>query len=149
MEIITLIGETGTGKTRWATENYPDVYKVPSKKGSGLYFDGYDEHDHVLVDEMYGNRFGYGELLDFTDRYPIMIPVHGGLVNFNADVILFTSNAHPSEWYDSEKFPWHGGPLQRRMTTNGSRVYRVDPGGILELLEGEEPEVQGPQRQNE
>ncbi len=141
MEIITLIGDTGTGKTRWAFKTYPDIYKTPSAKGSGLYFDGYDDHDQILVDEMYGNRFSHCDLLDFCDRYPKMLPVHGGLVNFNADVIVFTSNSCPWEWYDQTKFPWEGGPLQRRMTTNGSRIYRVDDNQEFYLLEGEEPVV--------
>ncbi len=29
MEIITLVGDTGTGKTRWANEMYPSLYTVP------------------------------------------------------------------------------------------------------------------------
>ncbi len=144
MEIITLIGETGTGKSRWANDTFPDIYAVATPKGSGTYFDDYDDHKQVLFEEMDGSYFSYKGLLKFTDRYPISVPVHHGCVNLNADTIVFTSNDHPDEWYDSIKFPWMGGPLQRRMTTNGSRIYRVDMGGVLNLLEGEEPVVEGP-----
>lgn len=144
MEIITLVGDTGTGKTRWAHETYPNIFPVPPPKGSGTYFDGYCDHDQVLIDEMYGHRFSHGALLMLTDRYPHSVGVHGGTVNFRPNIMVFTSNAHPSEWYDEEKFPWEGGPLQRRLTTGLSRVYRVDEGGILYLLEGEEPPFIGP-----
>ncbi len=143
MEIITLIGETGTGKSRWASETYPDSFSVASPKGSGLYFDDYDEHKQVVFEEMDGSYFQYKDLLKFTDRYKINVPVHHGCVNFNADTIVFTTNHHPDEWYDTTKYPWMGGPLQRRMTTNGSRIYRVDMGGVLNLLEGEEPVILG------
>lgn len=145
-EIITLIGETGTGKTAWARQNYPDLYSCPHAKGSGTYWDDYDEHEVVLVDEMYGNRFSMGFLLGLTDRYPFTVPVHGGSVNFCPKIIIFTSNAQPDDWYTSvdsitqeRKLPYFGGPLERRLTQNGSRVYRMDMGGVMTIIEGEAP----------
>ncbi len=141
MEIITFIGPTGTGKTRQAYHLYPDIFEAPDKKGSGMYFDGYDDHKQILIDEMYGNKFSHGALLTFCDRYPHMLAVHGGFVNMNADVIVFTSNKHPSLWYNQEKFPWEGGPLQRRMTTNGSRIYQYYDGAEPDVVEGVEPVV--------
>ncbi len=143
MEIITLIGTTGTGKTRWAYDHYPDLFSV-DPKGTQTWFNGYDEHDVVLIDEIYGNRFSHSALLQFTDRYPIGVPIHGGTVNFCAHTLIFTSNKHPSLWYDQVKFPWADGPLQRRLTTNGSRIYTVWEGGETQLIEGEEPVVLGP-----
>lgn len=149
-EVITLVGDTGTGKTRWATETYPLLYSLPYKKGSGTYFDDYDDHDVVLIDEMYGSRFAHSYLLSLIDRYPLSVPVHHGSVNFRPHTVIFTSNAHPDSWYaslnldGSRKFPFEDGPLKRRLTTNGSRVYRVDLGGIFTLLLGEEPVVFGP-----
>ncbi len=144
-EIITLIGDTGTGKTAWARQNYPDLYSCPHAKGSGTYWDDYDDHEVVLVDEMYGNRFSHGFLLGLTDRYPFTVPVHGGSVNFCPKIIIFTSNAQPDDWYTAvdqnevRKLPYFGGPLERRLTQNGSRVYRMDMGGRTTLIEGEEP----------
>lgn len=142
-EIITLIGDTGTGKTKWAYDQYPDLYSVPPK-GTQTWFDDYDEHDIVLIDEIYGNRFSHGGLLQLLDRYPMCVPTHGSSVNFAPHTIILTSNAEPYMWYSQDKFPYAGGPLERRLTTNGSRIYRVDPGGVLELLAGQEPVVFGP-----
>lgn len=145
MEIITLVGETGTGKTKWAYDNYPALYSLDHAKQSGCYFDDYDDHDVVLIDEMYGNRFSHGMLLRLTDWQPMKVPIHGGFVNFRPSVIIFCSNSYPSEWYDAEKFVWNLGPLQRRLTTQGSRIYAVEPGGVLVLVEGDEPLVFGPE----
>jgi len=144
-EVITLIGDTGTGKTRWAHDNYPDLYSVAPAKGSGTYFDGYDNHDVVLIDEMYGNRFSHGALLGLLDRYPYTVGIHGGVVNWRPHTIILTSNKSPDCWYDQEKLPYAGGPLERRLTTGPSRVYAMLEGGEMRLDEGEEPEVFGPQ----
>lgn len=48
---IILIGASGTGKTRFVSDNHPDAYWVPPKKGSGMYFDDYMDHEVVLFDE--------------------------------------------------------------------------------------------------
>ena len=145
MEVVVLIGDTGVGKTRWAWDKYPDLFSVPPTKQSGCYWDGYDGQDTVLIDEMYGSRFSHSFLLLLLDRYPMMVPVHGGQVVFSSQRIVITSNAHPEEWYDAEKFPFFEGPLYRRMTQGRSRICRVDPGPVLHTLAGcATPELIGP-----
>jgi hypothetical protein len=139
MEVIVLIGDTGTGKSRWIAENFPDAYYLPEAKASGCYWDGYEAHETVAVEECYGNRFSHGHLLQLLDRYPMQVPVHGGFTEFSSRRIILTSNAHPAEWYDAQRFPFEGGALQRRMTQGRSRIVRVDPGGIHTVLEGYEP----------
>ncbi len=124
MEIITLVGDTGTGKTLWAYTHYPDLYSVPHAKTSGCYWDGYANQKTVLIDEMYGNRFSHCFLLGLTDRYPFQVPHHGGQSTFGSIRIIFTSNSHPRDWFDSIKFPWAHGPLQRRFTQGVSRVVQ-------------------------
>lgn len=144
-EVITIIGDTGVGKTRWAHATYPDLYSVSPAKGSGTYFDGYDDHDVVLIDEMYGNRFSHGALLGLLDRYPYTVGIHGGVVNWRPHTIILTSNSSPDEWYDQAKFPYAGGPLERRLSTGPSRVYAMLADGIMRLDAGVEPVIFGPE----
>jgi hypothetical protein len=139
MEVIVLIGDTGTGKSRWIAENFPDAYYLPVAKSSGCYWDGYEAHETVAIEEMYGQRFSHSHLLQLLDRYPMQVPIHGGFVEFSSRRIIMTSNAHPADWYDAERFPFEGGPLQRRMTQGTSRIVRVDPGGVQVVLAGYEP----------
>ncbi len=146
-EVITIIGDTGVGKTRWAHDNFPSLYSVAPAKGSGTYFDGYDDHDHVLIDEMYGNRFSHGALLGLLDRYPYTVGIHGGVVNWRPHTIVLTSNSSPDEWYDQNKFPYAGGPLERRLSTGPSRVYAMLADGAMRLDAGQEPVVFGPENQ--
>ncbi len=139
---ITLYGDTGVGKTRWVNANYVNFYNVPSKKGSGMYYDGYDEHETVFFDEMYGNRMTHGQLLKIADSYTEhSVPVHcSSNVNWRPFTIIFCSNSHPREWYNEQNHPWEGGPLQRRLAiSNNSRIYRVTSMMQLHLEEGTEP----------
>ncbi len=137
MEIITLIGDTGVGKTHWAYKNYGyDLYTVPPTKQSGCYWDDYDGQETVLVDEMYGNRFSHGFLLMLTDKYPFTVPDHGGLLNFSSKRIIFTSNANPDIWYKKpyEETSFFDGPLYRRLVRDNSFVARVDKDHSLNML---------------
>lgn len=130
MEIFVFWGGTGTGKTRKVYELYGhSLYDAPHAKGSGAYFDDLDGQETVLVDEMYGNRYSWGFLLKLCDRYALSVPVHGGTVQFNARRIVFTSNAHPSQWYAgmNNAYAWDDtNPLRRRIT----QIYHFTADGI-------------------
>ncbi len=136
MEIITLIGGTGVGKTHWAYEHFPDLYAVPPTKQSGCYWDDYDGQETVLIDEMYGNRFSHGFLLMLTDKYSFTVPNHGGSLTFNSKRIIFTSNADPDVWYRKiyEEQSFFDGPLYRRLVRDNSFVARVDKDHSLNML---------------
>ncbi len=131
MEVIVLYGATGTGKTRYAYDHYgDDLYSVPEAKGSGTYWDDYDEQETVLIDECYGKRFSHGFLLQLLDRYPFTVPVHGSSVNFSSKRIVMTSNTHPREWYHTmyanhPGMRFEGGPLERRMTDGDSCIVEM------------------------
>lgn len=123
MEVIVLYGGTGTGKTRWAYDNYGEtLYSVPQAKGSGCYWDNYDGQETVLIDEMYGSRFSWGFLLKMLDRQDHEVPYHGGQRRFNSHRIIFTSNIHPHDWYGGTPKDRHPrwtketNPLCRRIT---------------------------------
>ncbi len=124
-EIITLYGETGVGKSRWANLEFSDsIYRLPPPKSSGTWWSRYDNEETVLIDEMYGNRFKHGPLLMLLDQWPCTVPDYGADLVFNSPRIIFTSNSPPEDWY--RNLPYEGGALHRRLTEGLSRVYRVD-----------------------
>ncbi len=138
-EIITLYGETGTGKSRWANLTYADsIYRLPPPKSSGTWWSRYDNEETVLIDEMYGNRFKHGPLLMLLDEWLCTVPDYGDDLVFNSRRIIFTSNSPPEDWY--KNLPYHGGPLHRRLTQGNSRVYRVDMFQRFILEDGERNE---------
>ncbi len=117
--VITLVGPSGCGKSRWAFANFPGAYS----KGPGKWWDGYDGHEVVIIDEMYGSRFAYTELLRLLDRYPATVEGKGTVLNFCPRTVILTSNAHPKDWYADMQFPWPQSALRRRLTQNDSVIY--------------------------
>jgi len=98
VNVITLIGDAGSGKTRWVYENYPDAFSKPPEKQSGTYFDGYTGQKALLLDDFYGG-IPYCSMLRITDRYPFAAPISGGFVQAQWDTVIITSNKMPQEWY--------------------------------------------------
>lgn len=115
MEIYIILGPSGTGKTRFARDAFPGAYWKPH----GKWWDNYDGHDVVVVDEMYGNRFSFTELLNLMDRYPHSVEIKGGTVEFTSKTLVFTSNQLPEDWYDPQRthqhMRWEENPLKRRI----------------------------------
>lgn len=112
-EVAVLIGPTGTGKTQFAHETFPDAYWLPQ----GKWFDDYDAHKVVIIDEFYG-WLPYSFLLRLLDRYPLLVETKFGHVHFVAEKVIITSNKHPRDWYDIKcDYP----TLERRFTTIQSK----------------------------
>jgi len=97
VHVIVLIGESGTGKTRWAYDTYPDLYSKPE----GNWWDGYTGQKTILLDDYYGD-IHHSQLLKILDRYPLTVPVKCGFVNAQWTTVIITSNRHPRSWYPAE-----------------------------------------------
>jgi hypothetical protein len=113
-----LIGEPGVGKTRfvydYAREVGQAVYRVPDPELR--WFDGYTGEKIALIDDYRGSGL-YGFLLQLLDIYPLQVPIKGGFVWWQPDVIFLTSNDDPETWFPEKD----EGPLRRRLT----RVLRM------------------------
>jgi len=92
-------GDTGTGKTRSAMEEFPDAFIV-SCGVSGFWWTGYDGEEAVVVDEFRGN-IPLCQLLRILDGYAVQVSVHGGTRFLKAKTIIITSNTPPIEWYSN------------------------------------------------
>lgn len=98
-------GKAGTGKTRAAYDTYGTgaVYDLPRPNGGSVWFDGLSPgHSVLLIDDFYG-WLPCHLLLKLMDRYPLQVPVKGGMVNFACKYLYITSNKHWDEWYDWSK----------------------------------------------
>lgn len=103
--VSVFYGPPGSGKSRRCLEENPGAYWKPH----GKWWDGYLTQETVIVDDFYG-WLPYSQLLNLMDRYPLNVETKGGTVSFVAKRIIFTSNSHPSEWY---QFAF--GALERRI----------------------------------
>ena len=107
-------GPTGTGKSKWAMDNFPNAYW----KQRSNWWDGYTNQETVVIDEFYG-WLPFDLCLRLCDRYPLMVETKGGNVHMVAKHIIFTTNSLPSSWWKNCYFQsftrrvdeWHMFPV--------------------------------------
>ncbi|ARV76501.1 putative rep protein [Garrulus glandarius associated circular virus 1] len=114
--VYVLWGDAGTGKSRWAYDNYPELYSKPP----GKWWDGYLGQKTILLDDFYG-YIPYTELLNVLDRYPYHAEVKNGYVWAQWDTVIITSNKPPNLWYKGIGLT---PALQRRL--NKISFYGID-----------------------
>jgi len=100
-KVILFYGRPGIGKTRWVFKNFAqkDIWEQPVLNTES-WMDGYDGQKVALFDEFEGSVTLNVALKLFDPWYCRKVPVKGGFVWFNPDIIVITTNTHPSKWYD-------------------------------------------------
>lgn len=95
-EVWVLYGPSGTGKSRFVASMWPDAFwKIPGEK----WWDGYDRHETVVLDDFKDGDLRLTDLQRLLDRYPLWVEVKGGAVPMLAKRYVITSNNHPDVWY--------------------------------------------------
>lgn len=96
--VVLCIGETGTGKSKWAREQIgeDEYYYLHSNT---KWFDGYSDQDIAIFDD-YCGALDIEKLLNITDNYDdIVVEAKGLVIPFYPTRIIFTTNIHPKDWY--------------------------------------------------
>lgn len=106
-------GPPGTGKSLRALKeasaiNKESIYYKPR----GQWWDGYRQHECVIIDDFYG-WIKYDELLKICDRYPYKVQIKGGYEEFTTKHIWITSNIDTNLLYKFEGYST--GALERRI----------------------------------
>ena len=86
-EVRWYYGSTGSGKTRSAKEEFPDAWMSAKNL---RWFDGYDAHEVIIVDDFRKDFCTFHELLRICDRYGYRVETKGGSRQLLAKVIIFT-----------------------------------------------------------
>jgi hypothetical protein len=98
-------GETESGKSRAAYadlggEDCDDIHK----QDFGIkWWEGYDAHSKVIIDDFRKDFCKFHELLKLLDRYPYRVECKGGSRQFLATHIIITSAYHPEDIYDTRE----------------------------------------------
>lgn len=119
-QIYVLLGPSGSGKSTTARSMFPSAYW---KSPGTIWWDDYDGEEDVIWDEFSG-QYPFRELLRILDSTPLSVQTKGGHVQFVARNICFTTNHHPSDWYDfvAIRQDWHTSPLKRRLDEFGEII---------------------------
>lgn len=91
-------GRSGTGKSRRAFETYPDAYICMD---TIKWWEGYDAHEEVIIDDMRIDFCSYKQLLRLLDRYAYRVEYKGGSRQLRAKTIVITSCYSPDQLYSS------------------------------------------------
>jgi len=110
-----IYGPTGSGKTRWAFETFPDLYRLDHANMDGkIWFDGYEGQKTLLIDDFRGGiKCHY--LLELLDRYPMQLQIKGSVSYANWTTVIITSNVALEALYQSVDDPTRAA-LRRRIT---------------------------------
>jgi len=92
-EVYWFYGPTGSGKSRRAFELSPDAY---FKMGGNTWWDGYDQHEDVIIDDYRCDLCKFAYLLRLLDRYPFRVEIKGGTAVFCSKRIFITAPQHPA-----------------------------------------------------
>lgn len=109
IKVIWIHGKTGCGKTKWVYDNFK-----PYKPINYKWWNGYDGHKTVLIDEFRRDFCKYHELLKLLDIYPYQVESKGGSRQIQANTFIITSCFHPEEVYETREDIQQ---LMRRITT--------------------------------
>jgi len=95
-QVTWIWGATGTGKSYSAHKLTSNAYTTGS---NGKWFDGYDAHEDVIIDDFRSTWMPYANLLRLLDRYPYTVECKGGTRQFLAKNIIITSCYPPNKVY--------------------------------------------------
>jgi hypothetical protein len=118
-------GDTGTGKTRMASEAGAFLWSPP-REGTP-WWDGYNGDEVICIDEFYG-QMPMSWMLKMCDGYRHQVPVKGAFAAAQWTTVYITSNSDPMTWWEKAKLPSETRrAFARRVTSITHYTWERDP----------------------
>ncbi len=115
LQVINIWGTSGAGKTRYVYDNEERPFRPINYK----WWEGYDGHKVVLLDDIRKDFCKFHELLNLLDIYPIRVEGKGGSRQLRAMKIYITTPEPLVEMYACREDIYQ---LERRIT----HTYNID-----------------------
>lgn len=96
-EVFWFYGPTGTGKSKSAFDRDPTAYWKPA---TSKWWNGYEGHEAVIIDDYRRDFCTFAELLRLLDRYPLTVETKGGTRQMLAKRIYITSPKCPATTWE-------------------------------------------------
>lgn len=115
LQVINIWGPSGRGKTRYVYENETNVFCPINFK----WWDGYDGHEVVLLDDIRPDFCSWNEFLRLLDLHPYRVECKGGSRQLRAQKIYITT---PRPFVNMFETSEDIRQLERRIT----HTYHID-----------------------
>lgn len=138
--VCLFVGPAGTQKStlmKLIASHLGTFYKVPAKKGSGLYFDDYDSQDTLIIDEFSGATMPPEFFNLIADEHECVLPVHGGAGHQMVSKYLFIGSNYCPKWWWSKRNARQLKQTTRRIHYVFKRGFHYDPQYVQELFPGQ------------
>lgn len=103
-KVTCIFGESGIGKSFYVekieTEMKAEAYWHPGER----WFDGYQQEELVIMNDIGLGKFDREFLLNLFDRYPMMVPIKGGYAQFTSKQIVITTCTRPAWILEDPEF---------------------------------------------
>lgn len=100
--VLWLYGKSNTGKTKYAYQHYENLYSVMITDNL-KWWDGYDRHKNVIIDDLRPGIIDFTRLLRLLDRYEFRVETKGSTRQMLAETIIITSSLHPEKFVPPEE----------------------------------------------
>lgn len=101
LSVFWFWGPTGSGKSHTAREEAGDYRDVFTAHATGQWWDGYDNHNVILIDDYRASFCQFNWLLRLLDKYPLQLPIKGGFRSCRATKIFITTPKSPQDTWTS------------------------------------------------
>lgn len=113
-KVVLYSGPPGCGKTlRAVTFAKNRNLTFYTRTLTNHWFDGYEQQDVCILDEVDKKAMPFSQLLNVLDRGACSVEVKGGTTKFNSKYVFMTSTVPPKDWYPN--WPKSNEQLQRRI----------------------------------
>lgn len=121
VEVYLFFGKPGCGKTEFAKQQFPDIYRLPLGKNFWLTPMAANKK-HILIDDFKSN-IQLVDLLQLLDNDPVECERKGSHIWWCPDVIIITSNRSPYDWYKYDDRDMEREALFRRFDRGGCYLF--------------------------
>lgn len=116
LDVYFVEGPTSTGKSRWVYDRWPRASVFPWTLRNPMWFDGYEQQDVLLIDEVDPGEISVANWLRLLDGYPMQLPVKGSSAVAAWSSVVIVSNTDFENLFVGKTSPGQYQALRARVS---------------------------------
>lgn len=103
VKVIYVEGQSGSGKTYLALQNYKDAFIADTSEKTAFPFNGYQGQKTLILDELRPGVFKPAELFRILDRYKLLLNVKGGQFPAMWTTVIICTACPLYDWFKKKE----------------------------------------------